>query len=115
MLFGYYTSARIPQDDDHWKKIETEGTTSFAFVREKNKLIKLESSSPESCLYLNVNDNDDSILLAVRHFFYLKEDGSYLSAKFSHYFNYPLDQNKVYPNTFTPTAVSIYELFQITY
>ena len=109
--FGYFTSSKIPFDDDQWKKIPTENSTSFAFVKDYGKFKILHSSSNESCLYLNINNNDDSILLAVRHFFYLRTNGSYISEKTYHYFNYQFNNELIYPNRFDHSKLLIYQLF----
>ena len=109
-LFGFYTPSIIPHDDDHWKKKENDELQSFAFIKENDTIKSFHSRSKESCLYMNINDDDDSILLAVRHFFFIKSNGSYISQKCESFFGCHCDQSLIYPNTFTIDSLLILEL-----
>ena len=91
-------------------KIENDELQSFAFIKENDTIKSFHSRSKESCLYMNINDDDDSILLAVRHFFFIKSNGSYISQKCESFFGCHCDQSLIYPNTFTIYSLLILEL-----
>ncbi|ELP89069.1 hypothetical protein EIN_165390 [Entamoeba invadens IP1] len=109
-VFGYYTESQVPRDDDTWKAVGV--ANAFAFIYDESGFRLERSRSCESCLYINVDNDDDEILLSVRHFFFLRREKSYLSGKFNQFFGF-LNKEVCYPYYIHIQNVIIYKLYYL--
>ncbi|KAL7711645.1 TLDc domain-containing protein [Entamoeba marina] len=110
IIIGYYTESQIPQDDDKWKVVGN--SNAFGFVVKNGDFEKdsvLSERNSERRMYLNINDDDDNVIIAIRKLFFIRKDDSYLSTSCHQLFE-KININDCYPHKFQCQRLCIVQL-----